>query len=490
MPRDTAEFGAENHIGKNGFQNAARSQAEDIAALTSPEAEQGLLGTILRDNQTFHSVIEIIRPADFGVPVHGRIFDAISRLIDRGHVADPITLKNVFDQDGSLTEIGGSQYLARLAASAVTLLNADTYASMIKDLALRRAIVVASDELKTNAFRVSPENGPHELIEEFDWRLLEIDGGRERNAPICIGDGIDAALASAEQTYKHGGSLGIQTGLADLDRILGGLQPSDFIVLGGRPSMGKTGAVLSIAHNAARNGYPVLAFSLEMATKQLMARLLAGTGLSAQDQRRGPISPLQMQLLIEEGDRLRSLPLWIDDTGNASVAHMRRHSLRQKRQRGLSLIVVDYLQLVRGYGENRVQEVSSVSRDLKALAKELDVPVLAAAQLSRAVEVRPDKRPLLSDLRDSGTIEQDADVIIFVFREEYYLARAEPLRKAGQSEDEHSKEFDNWAKQLAAVEGIAELIIAKQRQGETGVARARFDAERTRFENLNWGETK
>jgi replicative DNA helicase len=253
--------------------------------------------------------------------------------------------------------------------------------------------------------------------------------------------------------------------------------------------MGKTAAAMGIAYAAARDGHSVLIFSLEMSAEQLISRVLgAGAGVSSQDQRRGPISRDQMQLLIEEGERLRGLSLSIDDTGNATVADMRRRSLRHKRQRGLALILVDYLQLVRGYGENRVQEVSSISRDLKALAKELDVPVVAAAQLSRAVESRPDKRPLLSDLRDSGTIEQDADVIIFLFREEYYLSREEPLRKAGQSDAEHRAAFDRWAEQLAHAKGIAELIIAKNRQGETGVTKVRFDAARTRFENLYRGK--
>jgi replicative DNA helicase len=479
MPRDDTETPRFSPL----RDDAADSGSAELASI---EAEQGLLGTLLVRNNPYHQVIEIVRPGDFTFAVHGRIFGAIGKLIDRGDVANPVTLNTLFDQDGALKDIGGARYLAKLAGSAVTLLNAVSYARQIRDLAQRRALKLLGMDLVDDAQRIQLDRSIADIIEDLDRRLIEVDGEAAENAPKLIFAAVDAALAAAERTYQ--GKTGITTGLVDLDRKLGGLHPSDLTVVAGRPSMGKTALATGIARAAARAGHQVLMFSLEMSAEQLAARELgAAAGVSAQDQRRGPLSAAQMEALVSARTELVGLPLTIDDTSGASVQRLRARSIRHKRQRGLDLVIVDYLQLLhsdRTRPENRVQEVSAITQALKALAKELRVPLVALSQLSRAVESREDKRPHLADLRESGSIEQDADNVIFVYREEYYVEREEARRKAGESEAAFNTRFDEWLDRRARVRGLADLIIAKIRQGSPDVVKTRFDAERTRFENL------
>ena len=470
--------------------------AEDIVGLTNNEAEQALLGTILCQNLAYHSVVEALRSADFASPVHGRIFDAISVLIDRGHVANPITLKNVFDQDGSLISIGGAQYLAKLAESAPTLLNAESYASTIKDLATRRSIVVACDEAKADALRVRADRLPSEILEDFDRRILEIDGGQETNAPKSLEKALQGALEIADRTFQFDGRIpGITTGLRDLDRTLGGLQEPDLIIVAGCTAMGKTALAIRFALAAAQAGYRVLFFTLEMGAEQLAQRILAAqTGISVARQRTGPISQADIDDLVAAQAKLSSPPLTIDDTAGVSVGRVRARSLQHKRRFGLDLIVVDYLQLLqsdRTRLENRVQEVSQISLALKHLAKELRTPVVALSQLSRAVEQREDKRPHLADLRDSGSIEQDADIVLFVYRDEYYLARDEPRQRQSENDAAFVERLADWSNRLSKVCGRADIIIAKNRHGAANeVVATAFNAERTSFENLAWGATQ
>jgi replicative DNA helicase len=462
---------------------------------SNTEAEQALLGAILINNVAFARVAEFLAAEHFATAVHGRIYAAIGKLIERGEPANPVTLKNQFDQDGALAAIGGAQYLARLAESAVTIINAEHYGRTIRDFHLRRELITLGQDIVTDAFRHDLDDLAVEQIERAEAKLFELAtaGRREaHSAPNAIA--VDAQIAAVERVYK-GVATGILTGLADLDRRLGGLHPSDLVILAGRPSMGKTALAVDVALAAARAGNPVYFSSLEMSKEQLGGRQLAVvSGVSAERQRAG-VSKDDMQAIIAARDSLAVLPIQIDDAAALSVAQLRARCRRHKRRYGLGLIVVDYLQLLSGgenrsRQENRVQEISSVTRGLKAVAKELDVPVLALSQLSRAVEQREDKRPHLSDLRDSGSIEQDADIVIFLFREEYYLLRDQPQARLNETDAALQNHLADWNQKMTAARGIADLIIAKHRHGATAVVRVRFNPERTSFENLAWGITR
>jgi len=444
--------------------------AERTAALTNTEAEQCLLGTLMRRNEVFHRVVEIVRLTDFAVPLHAHIFEAIGRLVSRGDEANPVTLQHEFD----------SHYLAGIS-NPPTLINGEGYARLIRDLAQRRTFIVACEE---GIDAASHTDRPFsEITETFDRRVIEVDdisGGAKQMSAV-----VDAALAAAERTYK--GETGLTTGLVDLDDRLGGLHPSELVILAGRPGMGKSALALGIGRAVARSGKEVLIFSLEMSDEQLGARELAvASGISAQDQRRA-ISHEQMDALISVAEEVAALPVWIDDAP-ATSAHLRARVMRHKRRRGgaLDLVIVDYLQLVRSNArpENRVQEVSAIVRELKELAKELRAPVIVLSQLSRALELRPDKRPLPADLRDSGEIEQVAETIIFVYREEYYVERTRPQLESFESDDKFAAAFQKYSDKLARAHGVAELIISKNRQGGIGTVRVQFDAERIRFQNL------
>jgi replicative DNA helicase len=478
------------------------------------DAEQRLLGALLISNAAHARVSEFLQAEHFGNAVHGRIFAAIGKLIERGQIANPVTLQNLFDQDGALAEIGGAQYLARLAAAAVTIINAEDYGRIIHDLFHRRELIALGEDIVNDAFRQDLDDPAGEQIERAEKRLFDlatigqIDGGFRPFASALTG-----AISDADAAYKRDGkTVGVATGFSDLDKKLGGLHRSDLVILAGRPSMGKTALATNIAFNAAKAYKPVLTsggrtvaedgavvgfFSLEMSAEQLAARLLAEeSGVSSDRIRRGDIKREDFDKLVRVSHRLQMLPLFIDDTPALSVSALRTRARRLMRQQGLGLIIVDYLQLLRPSNqvrviENRVQEVSDITRGLKALAKELDVPVLALSQLSRAVEQREDKRPLLADLRESGTIEQDADVVMFIFRQEYYDSRKEPQRPRGgddkiqneEAEKKYQDDYKKWQKSFSEVYGKAEIIIAKQRHGPIGTIILYFEAEKTKFED-------
>ena len=478
------------------------------------DAEQRLLGALLISNAAHARVSEFLQAEHFGNAVHGRIFAAIGKLIERGQIANPVTLQNLFDQDGALTEIGGAQYLARLAAAAVTIINAEDYGRIIHDLFQRRELIALGEDIVNDAFRQDLDDPAREQIERAEKKLFDlatigqIDGGFRPFASALTG-----AISDADAAYKRDGkTVGVATGFSDLDKKLGGLHRSDLVILAGRPSMGKTALATNIAFNAAKTYKPVLSsdgrtlaedgavvgfFSLEMSAEQLAARLLAEeSGVSSDRIRRGDIKREDFDKLVRVSQRLQTLPLFIDDTPALSVSALRTRARRLMRQQGLGLIIVDYLQLLRPSNqvrviENRVQEVSDITRGLKALAKELDVPVLALSQLSRAVEQREDKRPLLADLRDSGTIEQDADVVMFIFRQEYYDSRKEPQRpregddktQNDEAEKRYQDDYKKWQTSFSEVYGKAEIIIAKQRHGPIGTIILYFEAEKTKFED-------
>jgi len=469
------------------------------------EAEQALLGAILINNAAYLRVSEFLQPEHFGNAMHGRIFAAIGKLIERGQIANPVTLKNLFDQDGALTEIGGAQYLARLAGAAATIINAEDYGRAVHDLYLRRELITLGEDVVNDAYRQDLEDSPREQIERAEKKLFDLatTGQAERGFQV-FSAALTDAITSAEAAFKRSGkTVGLATGFIDLDRKLGGLHRSDLVILAGRPSMGKTSLATNIAFSSARaykaghasdgrkvaeDGAVVGFFSLEMSAEQLATRILSEVSGVASDRiRRGDVSREDFDKFVQATQQLASLPLFIDDTPALTVSALRTRARRLKRQQGLGLVVVDHIQLLRPSTqlrviENRVQEISDLTRSLKALAKELDVPVLALSQLSRAVEQREDKRPILADLRESGSIEQDADVVMFIFREEYYLSR-EPTRRPDEAESKFSERYQEWRERLEKIHGLGEIIVAKQRHGPIGTVKLRFDAETTKFEN-------
>jgi replicative DNA helicase len=462
------------------------------------EAEQALLGAILVNNRAHERVSEFLRPEHFFDPLHGRVFEAVATLVARGQIANPVTLKTSFDQDEAFAELGGAGYLARLAGSAVTVLNAHDYGRTIHDLYLRRQLIELGEETVNASYAPDLEHTATEQIEEAERKLYELatsgdyDGGFQD-----FSTALASALNMAEAAHKRDGKLvGTATGFTDLDNLLGGLHPSDLIVLAGRPSMGKTALATNIAFNAARayrterdedgnekmvDGAVVGFFSLEMSAEQLATRILAEeSGVASDSIRRGVKSSTEFEKIVLAVQALQKAPLFIDDTPALSVSALRTRARRLQRMHGLSLIVVDYLQLLTtgttSRQDNRVQEVSEITRGLKTLAKELNVPVLALSQLSRQVEARDDKRPQLSDLRESGSIEQDSDVVMFIFREEYYLARKEPR--------ENTPEYAQWQEEMEKVHNLADINIAKQRHGPIGIVRMQFESRFTRFSDL------
>ena len=448
------------------------------------------------NNDAYYRVSDFLEAAHFIEDLHRRIYEVATSLIKAGKVATPITMKT-FLGDQDLGGITVSQYLARLAAEATTVINAEDYGRTIYDLAVRRNLINIGEDIVNNAFDAPVENSPREQIEEAERRLYAIaetgraDGGFQR-----FSDALTAAIDMAAAAYKREGALsGVSTGLVDLDKSLGGLQPSDLIILAGRPAMGKTSLVTNIAFNIAKayraekqqdgslktvNGGIVGFFSLEMSAEQLATRIIAEqSGVPSYKIRRGDMREDDFYKITEAAREMQSIPFYIDQTGGISIAQLAARARRLKRQRGLDVVIVDYLQLLSGSskkGENRVQELTEITTGLKALAKELSVPLVALSQLSRQVESRDDKRPQLADLRESGSIEQDADVVMFVYRDEYYLKNKEP--KPG------TEEYFKWQAEMDQVHGKAEVIIGKQRHGPTGTVQLSFQADVTRFGNL------
>src|SRR5437763_9014752 len=462
------------------------------------EAEQALLGAILINNDAFYRVSDFLKAPHFYEPIHQKMFEFASGLIRAGKVATPLTLKTFLPDNVSIGTLTVSQYLARLAAEATTVINAEDYGRTIYDLAIRRDLIRIGDEMVNLAYDAPVEVSPRDQIEETERRLYELaEIGQYGSGFLRFVDAMATAVDMAANAYRREGGLsGIATGLKDLDQYMGGLQKSDLIIVAGRPGMGKTSLATNIAYNVARtfegrtladgtveaaNGARVGFFSLEMSAEQLATRIIAEqTEIPSSIIRRGQITENEFEKIVAFTRSMQQLPLYIDETGGLSIAQLAARARRPKRQRGLDFLVIDYLQLLQGStrraSEGRVQEVTEITTGLKALAKELQVPVLALSQLSRQVENRDDKRPQLSDLRESGSIEQDADVVLFLFREEYYLKNKEP--RAGT--EEHFK----WQAEMDAVHGKAEIIIGKQRHGPTGTVQLQFKADVTRFANL------
>ena len=459
------------------------------------EAEAALLGALMIDNRLVEDIQLKVRPDHFFEPLHGRIYEAILKLTDSNRVANPVTLRPLFEADESIKEVGGPAYLAQLTGSGAAVIGARDFADQIYDLALLRALIGVGRDLVEGALDTSEDVAPLAQIERAETELYKVaeEGGAEGKAK-SFSDATKEALEMAERALNSGGHLsGFTTGLESLNAKIGGLHKSDLIIIAGRPGMGKSALGTNIGFAAARRflqdaengiepgksaGAPVALFSLEMSADQLATRILAEqSGISSENLRMGRISQQEFRQLARAAAELQSLPLYIDDTPGLTIAALRTRARRLKRQKGIGLIVVDYLQLLQGSGknnnDNRVQEISEISRGLKQLAKELDVPVIGLSQLSRAVEQREDKRPQLSDLRESGSIEQDADIVLFIYREDYYLASHQPT-------DDHP-DFVEWKEKMERAYGRAEVIIAKQRHGATGKIHLKFDSRITKF---------
>ena len=473
-------------------ENATKAAPVDASVqLKNVEAEQGLLSILLQNNRAYETVGELLSSGCFSDPLHGKIYEAMRILLDRGQVVDPITLTQHLsnaESDGVDVKV----YVVNLASSPVSIGNARHYSEIIYDLHLRRELVALGHEVVAETQIFGGESSANIQIEQAEQRLFDLatQGGADASLHN-FSQALTQAIATAERAYQQDGHVvGITSGLADMDHKLGGFHPSDLLILAGRPSMGKTALATNIAFQAAlaelerpgKGGAAVAFFSLEMSAEQLAGRLLAQVVEIPSDRiRRGDLTTKDFPKFLEASRRLAKLPLYIDDTPALSISALRTRARRLKRKHNVGFIIIDYLQLLQGSAggrsENRVQEISEITRGLKALAKELQLPIIALSQLSRAVEQRDDKRPQLSDLRESGTIEQDSDIVMFIYREEYYLARKEPR----EGTEEHRK----WQEEMNSLMNVAEVIIAKQRHGPIGTVKLFYEGPLTKFGNLS-----
>ncbi len=466
------------------------------------QVEQALLGAILVNNEIYHRVSEYLRSEDFFEPVHRRIFEVCASRIRNGHLADDKTLAHLFDTDPSLKDLNGQEYLFRMARAAETIINSEHYAETIHDLGLRRELIRVGEEVVNRAYASATLDTGKEQIEKAEQQLFglaetgAIEGGYKKFPDI-----LESTVSLVESAYSKAGQVtGVPTGLSGVDEKLGGLQKSDLIILAGRPSMGKTALAVTMAANAAsieadtrpgairkHSRFGVGIFSLEMSSEQLAMRLLSSEAkISSDELRRGQLTENDFLKVVQASRDLSNRPIFIDDTPALSIAAIRTRARRLKRIEEIDLIVVDYLQLLRGTNSNpanRVQEIGEISQGLKAIAKELDVPVLALSQLSRAVESREDKRPLLSDLRESGSIEQDADVVMFVYRDDYYQERSEPKQRPEENNERFQERYQSWVTRFEESKNKADVIIAKQRNGPIGNVKLQFDPNYGRFRN-------
>ncbi len=467
---------------------SVRSMPNNIAA------EQNYLGALLYDNQVFDKTNDLLRSEHFFDPLHGKIFESASKLITRGQVANNVTLKAMIMSDAEMSDLNVDSYLGDLIDGIISISDAPDYAQIIHNNYLRRELIRISDTIIKEATQPDIDHSAFrqiEAAEQYLFSLAEKDSAEVGLRPFL--SVLTETIKQAEIAAKSDGHLsGLSTGLTGLNNLLGGMHRSDLIIIAGRPAMGKTALATNIAFHAAtttRTGEqaaPVAFFSLEMSAEQLGLRILSErSDLDSEKIRRGKLKTDEFNKLIDANREINMAPFFIDDTPALSISQLASRARRMKRTSGLGLIVVDYLQLLQAQigikPENRVQEISNITRSLKGLAKDLDVPVLALSQLSRAVEQREDKRPNLADLRESGSIEQDSDVVMFVYREEYYLDKSEPQQKDNETNEKYNERYDNWTKKLENISGLAEIIVAKQRHGPVGNVTVQFESRLTKF---------
>jgi len=471
------------------------------------EAEAAFLGAVLIDNRVIEELRTPIRSQHFFEPLHQRIYEKILKTVDRNATASPVTLRPQFEGDPALAELGGPSYLAKLTANGSGLLAPHEIAQQIYDLALLRELVSVGRGLVEGALDTSDSVQPMERIAQAEADLFAVAEGAETGSEASsFRDASMAAIQMAERARQSSGGLsGKTSGIRVIDEKTAGLHESDLVILAGRPGMGKTSLATNIAFNCAEEylkwqrdggdhcyGAPTAFFSLEMSADQLATRILAEQAeISSESLRSGNISANDFQSLSRASQRLADLPLYIDDTPALTIAALRNRARRMKRRHNIGLIVVDYLQLLQGSGranDNRVNEISEISRGLKTLAKELSVPVIALSQLSRAVEQREDKRPMLSDLRESGSIEQDADMVWFIYRADYYHLQMQPEKPNmdGTSSADLTDKYRAWEEKFDELRNRATLIVAKQRHGSTGNVPLHFQSEITKFSSPNW----
>ena len=465
-------------------ENSSNKQPSNI------EAEQALIGSILVNNDIIDEVSNIVNANIFFDPAHIKIYQVIENLNNKGMIANPITLKNFFEKDNMLNEVGGTEYLVKLTRFSGSAKQAIDYAKIIHEMYLRRELVLISDKLSSDTLNANvQENNAEAIIEDTERSLFDLaERGSFSQSFLPFNQALDQTIKMATIAMQSDqGIVGVPTGLTDLDEQLGGLHKSDLVILAGRPSMGKTALATNIAYNAAQNilkrqeKSSVAFFSLEMSSEQLSTRILSEQAkIKSNDIRKGKVTEEEINRYIETSRNIYNLPLYIDETPAITIATLSNRARRIKRLFGLNLVVVDYVQLMKSSSnrnDGRVQEISEITQGLKALAKELSVPVLALSQLSRAVEQRDDKQPQLADLRESGSIEQDADVVMFVYREAYYLERKQPK----QGSIEHAE----WQSKMNDVHGLADIIIGKQRHGPTGTVKLEFEGIYTKFKDLS-----
>lgn len=463
----------------------------------SIEAEQQLLGGLLNNNDLYYSLEDKVDPEHFYDPVHSRIFEIISTRIKDGKLASAVTVNTFLTEDEGLKELGGNSYLAQLMAGSVASSAIKDYSNLVYDLAIRRELIILGQEISSRAQSIKVDEQPEEQIILAEQNLYKIgDSGKSETGFKSFLKALGEAVQVANAAHHRDGNLaGISTGFIDLDKKMGGLHSSDLIILAGRPSMGKTSLATNIAYNIAKsfkkndnadgtsetvNGGIVGFYSLEMSAEQLAARILSETAEIPSEQiRRGDMTESEFRRFVEAAKSIESSPLFIDDTPALTIAQLASRARRLKRTHGLDALIIDYLQLVRAGSsrDNRVNEISEITQGLKAIAKELNIPVIALSQLSRQVENRDDKRPQLADLRESGSIEQDADVVLFVYREEYYKEREKPS-------DHDLEKMAIWQEEMDRLHGRAELILGKQRHGPIGTVELSFEGKYTRFGNL------
>ena len=481
----------------NKFAEISASNNTDELMPHSIEAEQQLLGGLLNNNDLYYSLEDKVEPEHFYDPVHSRIFEIISTRIKDGKLASAVTVNTFLTEDEGLKELGGSSYLAQLMAGSVASSAIKDYSKLVYDLAIRRELIILGQEISSRAQSIKVDEQPEEQIILAEQNLYKIgDSGKSETGFKSFLKALGEAVQVANAAHHRDGNLaGISTGFIDLDKKMGGLHSSDLIILAGRPSMGKTSLATNIAYNIAKsfkkndnadgtsetvNGGIVGFYSLEMSAEQLAARILSETAEIPSEQiRRGDMTESEFRRFVEAAKSIESSPLFIDDTPALTIAQLASRARRLKRTHGLDALIIDYLQLVRAGSsrDNRVNEISEITQGLKAIAKELNIPVIALSQLSRQVENRDDKRPQLADLRESGSIEQDADVVLFVYREEYYKEREKPS-------DHDLEKMAIWQEEMDRLHGRAELILGKQRHGPIGTVELSFEGKYTRFGNL------
>ncbi|WP_421780943.1 replicative DNA helicase [Kiloniella litopenaei] len=482
---------------------------DDGQELRSPphnyEVEQALLGAVLSNNKAFERISDFLLPVHFADPAHAEIYHACKTLIERGQLANATTLKNFFASNGNLEDLGGTSYLAELQSNVVTIINASEYGKIIHDLYIRRELIDLGEEVVNNAHTHELELSATQQIEGAEQKLYRLaEEGQTEGGFTSFADALAVSMNYIDVAMKQGdGISGVSSGLRDVDKLLGGFHHSDLIILAARPSMGKTAFVTNIAFNIAQSTKPghnaegdevdipmsVAFFSLEMSADQLASRILSSAAETPSHlMRKGELTEDQFEHVFQVSRALSNYKLFIDDTPNLTIPGLRNRVRRLKRQHGLDIIIVDYLQLMSGApggkSDSRVQEVSEISRGLKGIAKEMNVPVIALSQLSRQTEQREDKRPQLSDLRESGSIEQDADVVIFLYRDEYYIAREKPGQGADDSTDKFHEKLANHEARLDAARNKAEMIVGKQRHGPIGSVELHFNGEFTKFSDL------